>query len=122
MLQPTERIKKRILSQAEKTGYVDATAIFIDSTHIKASANRNKSKEVKVTKPIKQYQLELEAEINSLRLADGKKKLLPSSMKGVLPTVHKQLATDTALFWILKWEQETYTTGSYSTNFTRKWN
>ena len=51
LLQPTERIKKRILS------------------------NRNKSKEVKVTKPIKQYQLELEAEINELRFADGKKKL-----------------------------------------------
>ena len=66
-----ERIFKRILEEAEKSGYVDATAVFIDSTHIKACANKNKSKEVKVTKPIKQYQQELEEEINSLRLADG---------------------------------------------------
>ena len=70
-----ERIFKRILEEAEKAGYVDATAVFIDSTHIKASANKHKSKEVKVTKPIKQYQQELEEEINSLRFADGKKKL-----------------------------------------------
>ena len=69
-----ERIFKRILSEAQKSGYVDASAVFIDSTHIKACANKNKSKEVKVTKPIKQYQQELEAEINELRLADGKKK------------------------------------------------
>ena len=54
----------------EKTGYVDASAVFIDSTHIKASANKNKSKEIKVTKPIRQYQQELEEEINELRLAD----------------------------------------------------
>ena len=33
------------------------------------------------TRPIKQYQLELEEEINELRLADGKKKLLPPSLK-----------------------------------------
>ena len=44
-----ERIFKSILSQAEKSGYVDTTAVFIDSTHIKASANRNKSKEVKIS-------------------------------------------------------------------------
>ena len=76
-----ERIFKRILEEAEKAGYVDASAVFIDSTHIKASANKHKSKEVKITKPIKQYQQELEEEINSLRLADGKKKLLPLSLK-----------------------------------------
>ena len=70
-----ERIFKRILEEAEKSGYVDASSVFIDSTHIKASANKHKSKEVKVTKPLKQYQLELEAEINELRLADGKKKI-----------------------------------------------
>lgn len=48
---------------------------------LKACANKHKSKEVKVTKPIKQYQLELEAEIKELRLADGKKKLTSLSRK-----------------------------------------
>ena len=74
-------IFERILSEAEKSGYIDASAVFIDSTHIKASANKHKNKEVKVTKPIKQYQLELEEEINELRLADGKKKLPLPSLK-----------------------------------------
>ena len=74
-------IFERILSEAEKSGYIDASAVFIDSTHIKASDNKHKSKEVKVTKPIKQYQLELEEEINELRLADGKKKLPLPSLK-----------------------------------------
>ena len=52
-----ERIFKRILSEAEKAGYVDASAVFIDATHIKASANKYKNKEVKVVKLIKQYRL-----------------------------------------------------------------
>lgn len=45
-----------------------------------------------------------------------------ASMKAVLPTVPKLLATNTALFWLLKWAQETYTTGKHFTNFIRKWN
>ena len=48
-----ERIFKKM---AQKSGYVDASAIFIDSTHIKASASKPKSKKVTLTKPIKQYQ------------------------------------------------------------------
>lgn len=68
-----ERIFKRILEEAQKSGYVNASAVLIDATHIKTSANKHKIKEVKVTKPIKQYQQELKAEINELRLADGKK-------------------------------------------------
>ena len=33
-----EQIFKRILEETEKTGYVDVSAVFIDSTHIKALA------------------------------------------------------------------------------------
>ena len=71
-----ERIFKKILEEAQKSGYVDASAIFIDSTHIKASANKHKSKKVTLTKPIKQYQAELEDEINEQRLSEGKKKFI----------------------------------------------
>lgn len=49
---------------------------FIDSTHIKASANKHKRKTVTVTKPIKDYQAELENEINEQRLLEGKKNFL----------------------------------------------
>ena len=55
-----ERIFKKILEEAQKSGYVDSSAIFIDSTHIKASANKHKSKKVTLTKTITQYQIELE--------------------------------------------------------------
>ena len=98
-----ERIFKRILSQAEKSGYVDASAVFIDSTHIKASANKHKSKEVKVTKPIKQYQLELEEEINELRLADGKKKIATTEPEAV---TRKVSTTDSDSGLFVKGEHE----------------
>lgn len=74
--------KKLCTTLCQNQYFLDASAVFIDSTHIKASANKHKTKEVKITKPIKAYQQELEAEINELRLADGKKKLtLPSQKK-----------------------------------------
>lgn len=59
-----ENIFSHILKEAVKAGFIDASAIFIDGTHIKANANKRKHEKVKVDKPIKQYQSELEAEIN----------------------------------------------------------
>ena len=38
-----ERIFKKILDEAQKSGYVDASAIFIDSTHIKAKKLRSQN-------------------------------------------------------------------------------
>lgn len=70
-----EKIFYHILQEAIKAGFVDASAIFIDGTHIKANANRNKKESVRVIKPVKQYQEELEAEIAQDRQAHGKKPL-----------------------------------------------
>ena len=67
-----ERIFKHILQEAMNAGFVDASAVFIDGTHIKASANRNRYTKMTVTKPIKQYQAELDAEIAKDREAHGK--------------------------------------------------
>ena len=47
-----------------KSVYVDASAIIIDA---------HKSKKFTLTKPIKEYQAELEEEINEQRLSEGKK-------------------------------------------------
>lgn len=47
-----ERIFKKILEESQKSGYVDA------------SVNKHKSKKITLTKPIKQYQTELEDELN----------------------------------------------------------
>ena len=68
-----ENIFSHILKEAVKAGFIDASTIFIDGTHIKANANKRKHEKVKVDKPIKQYQSELEAEINEDREIHNKK-------------------------------------------------
>ncbi|WP_182187276.1 IS1182 family transposase [Pectinatus frisingensis] len=68
-----ERVFYRILDEAQKAGFVDTSAIFIDGTHIKANANRNKKERVKVDQTIKNYQQELEKEIDADRKKHGKK-------------------------------------------------
>lgn len=51
-----ERIFEKILSEAVKAGFVDASAVFIDSTHIKASANNHKYINEVVKVEAKHYQ------------------------------------------------------------------
>jgi transposase len=70
-----ERIFARILQEAADCGFVDAKAVFIDGTHIKASANKKKYEKVEVELPVKKYKEQLEAEINADRSAHGKKPL-----------------------------------------------
>ena len=67
-----EHIFGHILKEAMDAGFVDASAVFIDGTHIKANANRNRTEKITVTKPVKQYQKELEEEIAKDREAHGK--------------------------------------------------
>lgn len=70
-----ERIFKHILGEAIKSGFVDASAVFIDGTHIKASASKKKSKKAVVEIQAKKYQRQLEAEINKDREEHDKKPL-----------------------------------------------
>jgi len=70
-----ERIFARILEEAVRCGFVDASAIFIDATHIKASANKRKAEDMEVLLQAKHYQKQLDAEIEADRLAHGKKSL-----------------------------------------------
>lgn len=68
-----EKIFNRILSEAVENGFVDTKAIYMDSTHIKANANRKKKIEVYVKNETKNYQKTLEKEINEERKNLGKK-------------------------------------------------
>lgn len=68
-----EQIFARILLEAVKLKYVNPKAVFIDSTHIKASANRNKKMKVQVQVEAQHYHKELMEEINKDREAHGKK-------------------------------------------------
>ena len=70
-----ERIFNRILEEGIRSGFVDASAVFMDGTHIKANANKKKSINKVVEKQGKQYQQELEEEINKDRETHGKKPL-----------------------------------------------
>lgn len=93
-----EHIFQRILEEAVSAGFVDASAIFIDGTHIKASANKNKSEQVKVTKPAKQYQKELDEEIDRDREKQGKGKLPPKEEKQEATITQSKTDPESGLF------------------------
>lgn len=68
-----EKIFNKILAEAIDNGFVNTKAVYIDSTHIKASANKKKKIEVYVKNETKSYQKTLEKEINEDRKNNGKK-------------------------------------------------
>jgi len=68
-----EKIFEHILLEAVRCKFVDASAIFIDATHIKASANKNKSVNKVVRIKAKHYHTELMEEINQDRESHRKK-------------------------------------------------
>lgn len=71
-----EQIFEKILFQCMKQGLVDTSTIFVDATHVKAAANRKKSKKILVAKRAARfYDQQLKEEINADREAHGKKPL-----------------------------------------------
>ncbi len=70
-----QRIFEHILQEAVQCGFIDASAVFIDGTHIKASANKRKATAAVIEKQAKNYQKQLEEEIAKDRAEHGKKPL-----------------------------------------------
>ena len=71
-----EQIFSNILKQCMDKGYVDTKTVFVDSTHVKARANRNKYVKVEVArKAARSYEKQLREEIDSDREIHGKKPL-----------------------------------------------
>lgn len=68
-----EDIFSHILEQAVKAGFVTEDNLYIDSTHIKANANKHKFTKEMTYGQAKAYQDELEDEINKERIAVGKR-------------------------------------------------
>ena len=68
-----EKIFEHILGEAVNAGFVDASAVFIDATHIKANANNHKYTNEIVKIEAKHYQDELQKEIERDRETHGKK-------------------------------------------------
>ncbi|URZ17244.1 IS1182 family transposase ISBpu1 [Clostridium felsineum DSM 794] len=65
----------KILEIAEKEGFLALEQVYIDSTHIKASANKKKFKRVNVEIEAKKYKDKLDKEIDLDRQEHGKKPL-----------------------------------------------
>ena len=69
------KIFVRILEIAEENGLIEPTQIYIDSTHIKASANKKKYTKVIIKVEAKKYQDKLNTEIDEDRKNHEKKPL-----------------------------------------------
>lgn len=90
-----DRIFVRILEEAVKSGFVDASAVYIDGTHIKASANKKKSEKVEIEKSAREYQAELDQEIAEDREAHGKKPLKSDDDNDDVPPETKTIIKST---------------------------
>lgn len=76
-----EKIFFRILKEASDKKLISAEHVFIDSTHVKASANKRKFEKKVVRKEAKAYQTRLNEEINTDREEHGKKPFPPEKFE-----------------------------------------
>ncbi len=72
-----EQIFYRILKTAAEKNLISAEHVFVDSTHVKASANKRKFEKKVVRKETRAYQERLQEEINQDREEHGKKPFPP---------------------------------------------
>ena len=70
-----EKIFVKVLMEAIEAGFLKTDAVFIDATHIKASANKNKYVKQMARHRAHKYKRELLSEINADREEHGKKPL-----------------------------------------------
>ena len=68
-----EKIFNEILRQCIEKGLVGGAILYMDSTHIKAKANKHKKKQVEVEQTPKAYMEELDAQVDQDRKVLGKK-------------------------------------------------
>ena len=72
-----QEIFDEIVLQAMRKRLINGRVLYTDSTHLKASANKNKFKKKQVERATRSYLAELEEAINTDRKAHGKKPLKP---------------------------------------------
>lgn len=68
-----EKIFERVLIEAIECGFVKADAVFIDASHVKANANKNKYVKKMAQHRVHKYKRDLMLEINADREEHGKK-------------------------------------------------
>jgi Transposase and inactivated derivatives len=89
-----EEIFAWILESAVERRLVDASTVFIDATHIKASANKKKNRKVLAEKTARLYDEQLRAEIEADRAVHGKKPLKEKGADGDTPKNDRQTITE----------------------------
>jgi transposase len=113
-----EAIFMRILEEAVRHGFVDSDVLFIDATHVKANANKNKYVKQAVQEQTRSYQELLEEEINQDRVERGKK---PFRKKSEAPEKEvKASTTDPESGLFVKGEKERVFAYSFHTACDRK--
>ncbi len=100
-----EAIFARIIDLAMAHGLIDTSHLYIDSTHIKANANRNRYTHADHVQTARAYQADLDAEINRQRVQDGKKPMPPNDSP--LPVRRRKVSTtDPDAGYYVKGERE----------------
>ncbi|MBY6054799.1 IS1182 family transposase [Cytobacillus firmus] len=89
-----EQIFYRILKTAAEKNLISAEHVFVDSTHVKASANKRKFEKKVVRKETRAYQERLQEEINQDREDHGKKPFPPDKFDKEEYTEIKESTTD----------------------------
>jgi transposase len=78
-----ETIFHRILKQIVDRGLINEEVLFVDSTHMKAYANKRKSRNEVVQEATNRYMKQLQIELNELREEEGKKQIDFTTSKNI---------------------------------------
>ncbi|PLT35956.1 IS1182 family transposase [Bacillus sp. V5-8f] len=89
-----EQIFYRILKTAAEKKLISPEHVFVDSTHVKASANKHKFEKKVVRKETRAYQEQLQKEINQDREDHGKKPFPPDKFDKEESKEIKESTTD----------------------------
>lgn len=101
-----EQIFYFILKQATDKKLISAEHIFIDSTHVKASANKRKFEKKVVRKETRAYQERLQEEINQDREDHGKKPFPPEKFNKEESKEIKESTTDPESGYYVKMNEQ----------------
>ena len=89
-----EQIFYRILKEVTDRNLLRADHVFIDSTHVKASANKRKLEKIVVRKEVRAYEAQLQLELNEDRIQNGKPPFPPEKFDKEEMKEIKQSTTD----------------------------
>jgi len=89
-----EQIFYRILKEIADKGLLSADHVFIDSTHVKACANKRKFEKKIVRKETRAYEAKLQEELNLDRIDHGKKPFPPEKFEKEETKEIKESTTD----------------------------